>query len=188
MKRLLLIVDPQIDFINGTLPVPGAAEAMDSLAEYISQSDGRYAHKIVTADRHPLDHCSFKASGGIWPPHCIHDTAGAAVWQPLFTPLYLTEGDVTFLHKGQKKDTEEYSIFRNRDAAGIITGLVSEMQIDRIDLCGIAGDVCVNDTLKDGVSLFGNEMFNILMRFCPSIDGGTGLTATMKKLGVKGEM
>ena len=35
MKKLLLIVDPQIDFITGTLPVGGAAEAMDALAKYV---------------------------------------------------------------------------------------------------------------------------------------------------------
>lgn len=83
MKRLLLIVDPQVDFIAGTLPVPGAEEAMDRLAEYIYESDGRYAHKIVTADRHPYDHCSFDGHGGPWPRHCVHDTVGAAVWQHL---------------------------------------------------------------------------------------------------------
>ena len=32
MKRLLLIIDPQNDFISGTLPVPGAAEKMEALA------------------------------------------------------------------------------------------------------------------------------------------------------------
>ena len=37
MKKLLLIVDPQIDFITGTLPVAGAAEAMDALAKYVKE-------------------------------------------------------------------------------------------------------------------------------------------------------
>ena len=38
MKKMLLVVDPQIDFINGSLPVAGAAEAMDALAEYVKTS------------------------------------------------------------------------------------------------------------------------------------------------------
>ena len=37
MNKMLIIVDPQVDFINGSLPVNGAAEAMDSLAEYVKQ-------------------------------------------------------------------------------------------------------------------------------------------------------
>ena len=35
MNKMLLIVDPQVDFISGTLPVVGGAEAMDGLAEYV---------------------------------------------------------------------------------------------------------------------------------------------------------
>ena len=31
-NSMLLVVDPQLDFISGSLPVPGAAEAMDRLA------------------------------------------------------------------------------------------------------------------------------------------------------------
>lgn len=34
-NKILLIIDPQIDFINGTLPVPGAEGAMNSLADYV---------------------------------------------------------------------------------------------------------------------------------------------------------
>ena len=34
-KKMLIVVDPQIDFISGSLPVPGAAQAMDELATYI---------------------------------------------------------------------------------------------------------------------------------------------------------
>ena len=32
-NSMLLVVDPQLDFISGSLPVPGAAEAMDRLAQ-----------------------------------------------------------------------------------------------------------------------------------------------------------
>ena len=34
-KKMLLVVDPQIDFVSGSLPVPGAAEAVIALAHYI---------------------------------------------------------------------------------------------------------------------------------------------------------
>ena len=59
MKKLLLIVDPQIDFITGTLPVAGAAEAMDALAKYVKEQGNEYTVKIVTADWHPYHHSSF---------------------------------------------------------------------------------------------------------------------------------
>ena len=46
MKKMLLVVDPQIDFISGSLPVKGAAEAMDALAAYVKAHGDEYAVKI----------------------------------------------------------------------------------------------------------------------------------------------
>lgn len=67
MNKLLLIIDPQTDFITGTLPVPASGKAMNELAGYITDNNGLYAHKIVTTDRHPFNHCSFTSAGGmVW--------------------------------------------------------------------------------------------------------------------------
>ena len=64
MKKLLLIVDPQVDFITGSLPVGGAAKAMDALATYVKEQSEEYSVKIVTADWHPYHHSSFADEGG----------------------------------------------------------------------------------------------------------------------------
>lgn len=181
MKRLLLIIDPQNDFINGSLPINGAENAMNNLADYISQNPGKYALKIVTADRHPFFHCSFSDCGGEWPRHCVHDTTGAAIWQPLFRPLYETEGAVRILYKGEREDTDEYSIFKNSVASQIIRDLIEKEQIETIDICGLAGDVCVLQSLRDGIELFGAEKFNVLTVYSPSIDGGEALLHIIDK-------
>ncbi len=173
--KMLLTVDPQIDFINGTLPVPGAADAMNLLAGYIADCDGRYACKIVTADCHPFSHCSFTPQGGEWPRHCVADTVGAAIWPALVDPLNLTAGETVTLHKGMLHDKEEYSIFANPEAAEAIRLLIAKYGITEIDLCGIAGDICVLNTLSDGVAIYGPEMFRVLTRFSPSLDGGRAL-------------
>lgn len=89
MKKLLLIIDPQIDFITGTLPVPGAVDAMDSLAEYIRRNNSDYDRVIVTADRHPMRHCSFKAEGGKWPAHCVADMRCRCRYIPAWFYSYL---------------------------------------------------------------------------------------------------
>ena len=174
MNRLLLIVDPQIDFISGSLPVPGAAPAMDALAAYVAEQDG-YAFKIVTCDFHPHDHSSFTANGGQWPEHCVAHSTGAAIWPALFATLFVTPAPVEILCKGQDAATEEYSIFKNAVACERIKSIVAEHGIDRIDVCGIAGDVCVLQTLRDGVEMFGTDMFRVLTQFAPSLDGGVSL-------------
>lgn len=66
---MLLIVDPQIDFITGSLPVPGAEDAMNALALYLQEYGHLYGHIFITCDRHHLSHSSFKEYGGKWPPH-----------------------------------------------------------------------------------------------------------------------
>lgn len=83
------------------------------------------------------------------------------------------------LYKGQIADIEEYSIFKNQQAADAIDRLIRELGIEQIDICGLAGDVCVNDTLHDGIACYGSDMFNVLSDFSPSIDGGTTLDKTI---------
>lgn len=176
-----MIVDPQVDFICGTLPVSGAVTTMDSLAQYIDESRNEYSHIIVTADRHPFDHLSFERYGGVWPAHCVHDSIGAAVWQPVMDVLSRFDGKRIFLHKGERHDREEYSIFKNENALAEIAEIITEDDIGQIDICGIAGDVCVADTILDGIEIFGAAKFNVLLRFCPSIDGGKRLNEIISK-------
>ena len=56
MKKALMIVDPQLDFISGSMPVFGALEAMKALVEYIRKSSGMYECKIVSVVSHPSEH------------------------------------------------------------------------------------------------------------------------------------
>ncbi|MBO4331837.1 MAG: isochorismatase family protein [Paludibacteraceae bacterium] len=181
MKKLLLIVDPQIDFISGSLSVGGADEAMKKLGEYIGQHDGEYVLKVVTTDWHPYHHCSFKDQGGPWPAHCVQNTIGAAISEHLVAPLNETKGDFCVLRKGDNESTEEYSIFKNSYSKIMLGQMIKDM--DQVDVCGIAGDICVLNTLKDGIALYGKEKFNVLTDFCPSLDGGKALSDYLKELG-----
>lgn len=175
MNRMLLVIDPQVDFISGTLPVGGAREAMARLAAYVRAHEGDYAVKVITADRHPFDHCSFAAECGEWPRHCVHDTVGAAVDPELFEALYTTSGPTFVLHKGEDRDREEYSIFASAAGRRALTELVAAHRIGRVDICGLAGDVCVLQSLTDGLAALPQVSWRVLTRFAPSIDGGTAL-------------
>ena len=73
-------------------------------------------------------------------------------------------------------------MFQNTVATARIEQLVKEAGIERIDLCGLAGDVCVLNTLKDGVNLYGASMFHVLEVYAPSLDGGTALKETIQTL------
>ena len=184
MNKLLMIIDPQIDFITGTLPVPNAETAMDALAKYVAERSQDYTEIIITADRHPFDHCSFKEYGGPWPRHCVHDSVGAAVWQPIMEALYKAPCESVFLYKGLNPATEEYSIFKNRESAAEIDRIIKDKKIEKIDICGLAGDVCVADTITDGIDRYGAEIFKVLPQYSPSIDGGERLSKLINKYGL----
>lgn len=83
MKKVLLIVDPQIDFITGSLSVYGAVEAMDYLVNWIYINQNRLSEIVITQDWHPVNHCSFTSQGGIWPTHCVERTEGAKIYPKL---------------------------------------------------------------------------------------------------------
>ena len=184
MNTLLLIVDPQIDFINGTLVVPGAETAMDRLAAFVSSKANSFKLIAVTLDQHPFDHSSFLPNGGQWPVHCVAHSVGAAVWPPLMEALRLCPTPTEFLTKGLDPLTEEYSIFANSASRSRLSDLITLHSIGRIDLCGLAGDVCVANTLTDGVRLFPNIEWHLLSDFTPSIDGGATLSELTEKFNV----
>ena len=174
MKSILLIVDPQNDFISGSIAVEGAKEKMMKLAE--SDLD-KYDYVCVTMDTHPKNHCSFKENGGIWPVHCVYDTNG---WD---LPEYLNDAleDANFVscyHKGTEVDREEYSIFDNERDGFMLRTQIKELARQEdvyIDVCGIAGDYCVLETIKGLRKIIGDKYIKVLTEYTASIDGGEKL-------------
>lgn len=143
--RVLLIVDPQNDFIFGSLAVSHAAVAMDYLTSWLEEHHSELSAVVVTQDQHPEDHCSFTDQGGIWPRHCVADTEGAAVYSPLQQALDLAEEDglpVYYIGKAYLSDREAYSAFEEELPEVLL-------KADEIYISGIAGDYCVRHTVAD---------------------------------------
>lgn len=182
---MLLIVDPQIDFISGSLPVEGAGEAMDALAGYLKSHAQEYAVRVATSDWHPYHHVSFDREGGPWPPHCVQHSAGAALWPKLIEALNQADGGFTLLYKGDQTDREEYSIMQNSRSADVIDELVQTLRIGQIDLCGIAGNICVMNTAIDLLARYGASMLRILLPYTPSFDDGSKLQQFIQDNGIE---
>lgn len=182
MSRALLLIDPQNDFINGSLPVPEAEEAMNALAAWLMENKGRHMLKMVTLDWHPWTHSSFQENGGQWPRHCVAYSQGAAIWPALHQALLADSSELAFLHKGDKPAKEEYSIFQNADSARRIMSLIKKLRIKDLDVCGLAGDICVLNTLRDSLAFDWMPKFHLLRDFSPSLDGGKALDEFMENL------
>ena len=174
-KKVLIVVDAQYDFINGNLPVPGANEAMTNLAEWLKEHANEYSFIFLTADWHPLTHCSFNKNGGQWPVHCVQHTHGAAIYQPIIDSLDDAKVDYEVLVKGDDEAHEEYSIFNNVISGSFLQNIGKDVNISQVDICGLAGNICVLNTLRDALRNFPNSNFVVLNEFSPSLDGGKAL-------------
>ena len=85
-KITLIIVDPQYDFIEGgKLPVKGGTVALDNVVTLLES--GKVGQVITTQDWHFGGHCSFKDFGGDFPEHCVENTHGVQIYQPILDAI-----------------------------------------------------------------------------------------------------
>ena len=170
MKKLLLVIDCQYDFLDGgKLGVEGSIKTIQNLGAYVAQHGEEYDAVVATVDWHPIDHCSFKDNGGMWTAHCLQHSYGAAIYEPLLNVLNDKAKSFGILTKGTDPDHEEYSIFKNKESSEKLIDLVNRLGIEEIDVVGIAYDYCVADSVKGGLRALPNVKFNVLGDFCPAI-------------------
>lgn len=183
-NKVLLIVDPQYDFITGSLKCKDAISKMTNLAYYIRENGSSYDSIIITLDWHPTNHCSFIENGGEWPVHCVKYTKGASVYQDIINRLPKNK-KIYFLTKGDMDNMEEYSIMKNLASYTLLTTFILNKENTTIDICGIAGDVCVMNTVKDLVKEGYGDKITILKDFIACVESDEPLLNYAKENNLK---
>jgi len=142
-KTALLLVDIQNDFCEGgSLAVPDASEILPVVNSLIAEASEAGQLMIASRDWHTVDHASFEARGGPWPPHCIQDTRGAA-----FHPDMRLPDEAVRVSKGTGFDTDAYSAFDGTQ----LDSFLNRQGIGRLRVVGLALDVCVRATVLDAL-------------------------------------
>ena len=190
-NRLLIIVDPQIDFTTGSLATAKGPAAMDYLAKALNEGAWKnYGWIIVTQDAHPENHCSFAANGGIFPPHCVQGTEGMNVYpalQKVLDDILPNIPDIHYMQKGDLPEKEEFSIFQNERSGEKLRYIIEEMGFEGIDICGIATDYCVYETTKDLMAFYPAKQIRIVTNCLAAVDDNdTKLADLMRENGIKG--
>ena len=146
----LLVVDVQRDFLpGGALGVADGDAVIAPLNGYLARAQRTGATVVASRDWHPTDHCSFRAQGGPWPPHCVAGTPGAQFASELRLPL-----QAHVIDKAIHSDRDAYSAFQD-------TGLAQALRaqgIRRLAVGGLATDYCVLQSVLDALSA-GFEVF-----------------------------
>ena len=190
-NRLLIIVDPQIDFTTGSLATAKGPAAMDYLAKALNDGAWKnYSWIIVTQDAHPTNHCSFVENGGVFPPHCVQGTKGMNIYpalQDVLTAIMPNIPDIHYMQKGDLSEKEEFSIFQNEHSGEKLRYIINEMGYEGIDICGIATDYCVYETTKDLMAFYPAKQIRIVTNCLAAVDDNdTKLADLMKENGIEG--
>lgn len=152
-ESALILVDIQNDFC------PGGALAVsegDLIVPIVNRLIPRFPLVISTQDWHPVNHISFKAQGGPWPPHCVQGTAGASLHSDLETDTI-----AHYFRKASSPDKDDYSEFEGKDEQGrSLDEVLKDHGVKRIYVVGLATDYCVLETVLDGLK-YGYEVYAV---------------------------
>jgi nicotinamidase/pyrazinamidase len=173
MKRALLVVDIQYDFLPGGALAVKEGESIIPFALDRMRDAAAYDLVVASQDWHPPDHGSFASVQGtepfeigelaglsqvFWPDHCVQRTDGARIEKRTREELVdIGAGGrhTLIVKKGQDPEVDSYSVFFD-NAKRVDTGLdraLKSYDIEAIDIVGLAFDYCVKYSALDGVSL-----------------------------------
>ena len=126
MKRLLVVVDYQNDFVDGALGFKGAELISHNIAELIKEFRNKGDEVVFTYDTHNEDYLNTVEGKNLPVPHCLRGSDG---WQ-LYPEINALLGDSKVFEKPGFGSKELGHYIENND-------------FDEIYLCGLVSDICV---------------------------------------------
>jgi nicotinamidase/pyrazinamidase len=194
-QDILIIVDPQNDFVEGgALAVPGGRQALSIIAHDLVP---KFSRVVVTQDWHPVDHKSFASQHGVepfsvvqlggkdqvaWPDHCVQGSPGAElIVNPIQTAVVI--------RKGMNREIDSYSAFYENDGhtpTGLIGLIKARWGRKRVFFVGLARNYCVGFSVLDAADRgLGSDLY-IVEDAVASIPDGTdeAMTARFVEAGV----
>lgn len=126
MKKLLIVVDYQVDFVTGSLGFPKAVTLEDKIVDMILEYENNGDEVIFTLDTH-YDNYSNTVEGINLPIlHCIKGTEGHQ--------LYGNVRNLAAMHKVFEKETF---------GSSQLFDYLKNNEYDEIALCGVVTNICV---------------------------------------------
>lgn len=132
MKNLLIVVDFQNDFVNGSLGFEGAELIDEPILAKIKEYEKNNDDIIYTFDTHYDDYLETREGKGIPIKHCIKETDGHALFGKVFEHYT----------KGNYKNT--LALFKDTfGSVDLMNQLIKREAYDKIELVGLVSYICV---------------------------------------------
>ena len=129
MKKALIIIDYQNDFVDGSLGFKGAEVLEELLIKKIEKAVKENTTVIFTKDTHPENYLESQEGRNLPVSHCIKNTKG---WQ-LYGKLYNLEKEI------KNSVTIEKPTFGSIKLAQ----LLEKEKFNEVELAGLVSNICV---------------------------------------------
>ena len=135
--KVLIVIDMQNDFINGSLGTKEAKAIVGNVVKRIESSEGELI--IFTQDTHGDDYLSTPEGQKLPVPHCIENSEG---WQiePVILDAWRNNKN-TLTAAEIHGNTFKKSVFGSTDLVSFLD--INQDKIDEIELLGVCTDICV---------------------------------------------
>lgn len=128
MKKLLIVIDMQNDFVTGSLGSPQAQAIVPAVKEKILDYQAAGAPVLFTRDTHD-DHYLQTQEGACLPIlHCVRGTKGHEIIAAL------SSNGCEVLDK---------PTFGSPELVERVSRMAQELELEDIELCGLCTDICV---------------------------------------------
>ena len=155
MKKALVVVDYQNDFVDGALGFAGAEKLASGILALTEEFLSQGAPVLFTLDTHTPDYLSTREGKNLPAPHCIRGTHGWRLYGPL--ARYMEPcGGVSLIEKGSF-GTVDFDCLR-------------ACPPDRIELCGLVTNICVLSNAVTLQTLFPEAQLAVHASLCGSFD------------------
>ena len=137
MKKVLIVIDAQNDFLTGSLANPAAVEALPCVCDLVEDAVAEDLPIIWTRDTHFEDYLNSAEGMKLPIPHCIHETWGWQIANEVILPNYFKGWIIDKYQFGAKP--EDWI-----EAFEMIPEFYDCSSNDReIHICGYVSSICV---------------------------------------------
>ena len=130
MKKLLIVVDMQNDFIDGALGTKEARAIVPKVVDKISKWEGDI---ISTLDTHTENYLNTREGRMLPVPHCIEGTDGHRINKEVRNALFLKEGNHSYISTLSKRTF----------GSTALPELIRDAGVEYVELVGLCTDICV---------------------------------------------
>ena len=126
LKKLLVVIDMQTDFITGTLGTAEAISILPAVKEKIEHYERQHQDIVFTKDTHQPNYLETQEGKNLPVVHCLEHTDGWQIAEPLLPYI-----------------KDHLCFCKSTFGSVALANYIAEQKYDTIELIGVCTDICV---------------------------------------------